>query len=354
MKLQEAQELVEREELDAFLFSSQPSVFYLSGFRSTHAYVVLGKDFKALLTDGRYFEKAKAQLPDWEVVLIKGQPSRFLKRFLREKGFKKVGFESDRVSCEMRKSLRSTAIKWVPKAGFLNELRAVKTREELGILKEAVKKTDAIYRDLLKKIKTGMREFEVRRLIVNGIFEQGASGESFPAIVASGDGSAIPHWETSDREIRGNEPLLIDMGLVWRGYCSDFTRTLFLGKADEEFKKVYTVVRDAHLFALEEVKVGNEIGNVDRRAREHIKKKGFGKFFTHSTGHGVGVEIHEFPRVYYKGKDAKRVIEEGMVFTIEPGIYLPGKFGVRLENIVAVVDGRGEPLSEVSLDLVEL
>ena len=144
------------------------------------------------------------------------------------------------------------------------------------------------------------------------------------------------------------------MGLVWRGYCSDFTRTLFLGKADEEFKKVYTVVRDAHLFALEEVKVGNEIGNVDRRAREHIKKKGFGKFFTHSTGHGVGVEIHEFPRVYYKGKDAKRVIEEGMVFTIEPGIYLPGKFGVRLENIVAVVDGRGEPLSEVSLDLVEL
>jgi len=147
---------------------------------------------------------------------------------------------------------------------------------------------------------------------------------------------------------------LIDMGLLWKGYCTDFTRTIHLGRASSEFKKIYNIVKDAHLFALEKVKVGRKISEIDKTARDYIKKKGYGKFFIHSTGHGVGIEIHEFPRVYYKGVDKDVIIEEGMVFTIEPGIYLGGKFGVRLENIVAVIRGVGEPLSKVSLDLIEI
>ena len=347
------QELIKSKGLDAFLFSSGANVFYLSGFRSTHAYVVLSSTARHLLTDGRYIEKAKSQLRDWDVVLIDGKVLKFIKGFLREKGYYRVGFESDRVTCEFRKGLRSTRIKWFGESGFLRDIRVLKSKEEIDTMREGVKKSDSIYRRILDSIRPGLTELEVRRMIVDGIFSVGSTGESFPAIVASGQGSAVPHWETSTARIQQG-PLLIDMGLMWKGYCTDFTRTIYIGKPDEEFLRVYTAVRDAHLFALEKVRAGNTLGEVDRTARDHIEKKGYGELFTHSTGHGIGVEIHEYPRVYHKGEDAKRVIEEGMVFTVEPGIYLPGRFGVRLENIVAVVNGRGEPLSEVSLDLVTL
>jgi len=236
----------------------------------------------------------------------------------------------------------------------MGKLRAVKREEEINIMREGVKKADQIYRELLNYIKPGMSELELRAFIVSRALSLGAFGESFPAIVAFKEGSAVPHWETSNRRIEGKGPLLIDMGILYNHYCTDFTRTVFIGKADDEFKKIYQIVRDAHLYALEKVKVGTPIGEVDKTARDYIKRKGYGKYFVHSTGHGVGIEIHEFPRVYYKGKDASVLIEEGMVFTIEPGIYLPGKFGVRLENMVVVGRGVGEAFSEVSLDLIEL
>ena len=354
MRVREVQELIDKEGLDAFMFSSQPNVFYLSGFNSTHAYAVLTPHKKFLLTDSRYYDRAVKSLKDWEVVLIEGRALKFLKAFLRKEGLLRVGYESDRVSCELKKALRSTKIKWAGYSDFLRDIRVLKTKEEIETLREGVKKSDTIYKLLLDKVQAGMTELEVRGFIVSRIFEVGSTGESFPAIVASGEGSAVPHWETSSKRIEPNSPLLIDMGLLWKGYCTDFTRTLFIGKAPDKFRNIYEVVRDAHLFALEKVRVGSTVGEVDRTAREHIDKKGFGKFFTHSTGHGIGVEIHEYPRVYYKGPDADRVIEEGMVFTVEPGIYLPGEFGVRLENIVAVEGGVGQPLSSIDLKLVEL
>ncbi len=354
MKLKEVQSLIKKEGLDAFMFSSQANVFYLSGFKSTHAYAIITPSSKHLLTDGRYYEKAKNQLKDWEVALIKGSALRFVRRFLRDLGAVYVGYESDRVSCDFRKSLRSTKIKWKGYSNFLRDIRVIKTKREIDIMKEGVKNSDQIYRELLNFVRPGMTELEVRGFIVSKIFELGSTGESFPAIVASAQGSAIPHWETSDRKIKANAPLLVDMGLMWKGYCTDFTRTFYIGTPDKEFVKIYNIVRDAYLFALEKVKVGNKLGDVDRAARDYIKKKRLGKYFNHSTGHGIGVEIHEYPRVYFKGPDADRVIEEGMVFTVEPGIYLPGKFGVRLENIVAVIGGRGEPLSDISLDLVSV
>jgi len=322
-RIAKVQNLLEKNNLDAFLFSSQPNVFYLSGFRSSHAYVVVSRHSYHLLTDGRYYQKAKEELKDWDVILLEGNVLKAIERLLKKIGAFKVGYEEDRVSCEFRRRLKG-GLRWVGKAGFLKHMRAIKDSTEL------------------------------RSLIVSEFFKSGAMGESFPAIVASGKGSAIPHWETSTRPIKHGQPLLIDMGLLWKGYCTDFTRTIHLGRASSEFKKIYNIVKDAHLFALEKVKVGRKISEIDKTARDYIKKKGYGKFFIHSTGHGVGIEIHEFPRVYYKGVDKDVIIEEGMVFTIEPGIYLGGKFGVRLENIVAVIRGVGEPLSKVSLDLIEI
>jgi len=354
MRILEVQELIKRMDIDAFMFTSQPNVFYLSRFHSTHAYAILTPSEKYFLTDARYFERAKAQLTDWEVYLIKGNPFKAIKNFLKEKGLKYVGFEEDKVSCTFRRKLKAKHVKWVGFSNFLRGIRVIKTNEEIKIMKEGVKKSDEIYNELLNFVKPGMTELQIRGFIVSKIFEKNGEGESFPAIVASGEHSAIPHWETSRKKIRENAPLLIDMGLLWEGYCTDFTRTIYIGKPSEEFKKVYDIVKEAHLRAIEKAKVGNTIGDVDKAARDYIEKKGYGQFFTHSTGHGVGVEIHEFPRVYYKGDDAKIPIEEGMVFTIEPGIYLPGKFGVRLENIVVIKNGIGEPLSKVDIELVVL
>ena len=354
MRLEKVKHLLKEKGLDAFLISSQSNVFYLTGFRSSHAYVVITAQSHHLLTDARYYERAKAQLSDWDVRLIEQSAVRYIKNFLKELDAKKVGYEKDKVSCEFQRMLRTRGVRWVGFSGLLKDMRLIKSQEEIDIMREGVKRSDAIYRRLLEFIKPGMREMDVRAFIVQEIFREGASGESFPAIVASGEGSSVPHWETSQKQIEVGKNLLIDMGLVWKGYCTDFTRTIFIGRADEEFKRVYQTVKDAYLFALDKVKVGNTLGEVDRAARKHIEKKGFKGLFIHSTGHGIGIDIHEYPRVYYKGKDSKRVIEEGMVFTVEPGIYIPGKFGVRLENIVVVERGSGSPLSEVSLDLIEL
>ncbi len=353
MRLKEVKELIEKEGLSAFLFSSGANVQYLTGFRSTHAYALVSTGENYLLTDGRYFERAK-RIPRWHAVLIEGHALRFIKRFLKERGLRLVGYEKDRITCSMARQLRSKGIRWKGYEGFLNAIRSAKTPEELRIMEEGVRKSDEVYMRLLEFVRPGMRELEVRAFLIGEFLRLGAYGESFPAIVASGEASAVPHWETSERTVEHGRPLLIDMGMVWKGYCTDFTRTIHMGRATEEFKKVYGVVRDAHLYALEAVREGRTVGEVDARAREHLERKGLGKYFTHSTGHGVGVEIHEHPRVYHKGPGAKEIIKEGMVFTVEPGVYIPGEFGVRLENMVAVRGGVGEPLSQISLDLVEL
>ncbi|MEN3028006.1 MAG: Xaa-Pro peptidase family protein [Aquificaceae bacterium] len=352
-RIERVQALLKEKGLQAFLFSSQPNVFYLSGFRSSHAYVVVGRDSHHLLTDGRYYEKARSTLKGWDVILIEGNALKAIGGLLKKLRASRVGYEEDRVSCEFKRRLRG-GLNWVGIPGFLKKLRAIKEREEIETLREGVRASDRVYLRILERIREGLTELEVRSLLISEFFKEGAMGESFPAIVASGKGSAIPHWETSGRKIKKGEALLIDMGLLWKGYCTDFTRTVYLGRASSEFRKVYNTVKDAHLFALEKVKVGRKVSEIDKTAREYIRKKGFGKLFSHSTGHGVGVEIHEFPRIYYKGQDKDVVVEEGMVFTIEPGIYLNDRFGVRLENMVAVVGGVGEPLSQVSLDLVEI
>ena len=356
-------EKITAEGLDGFLFSSQPSVFYLSGFKSSHAYVLLTKTDKVLITDSRYLLKAKGQLEPsgWRIEEIKAPLFENLIKIFQTYGVKKVGIEEERVRLNFYENLKCQAqkegLKVIPYAGFLDEFRMVKTEEEIEKIKTAVGITDKAYRNLLEFLKENrnrlerLNEHDLRRFLICQYLEMGADGESFPTIIAGGEHSAIPHHETSKTHLKDNSPLLIDTGCIYEGYCSDFTRTIFLGKVDDELLKVYEIVKEAHLRAVEAVKVGEPIGNVDLAAREYIESKGYGEYFIHSTGHGVGIEIHEPPRVY---KNDKTPIREGMVFTIEPGIYLPGKGGVRLENIVVVRKNGAEILQKTPLDLVVL
>ncbi len=350
-KIRYIKNFLKKEGLDAFFFTSPANVFYLTGFKSTHAYIIFTPEERFFLTDARYFGKAEEELMCWQVILIEGQSHKFLKKFLKEIGVSIIGFEKDFLTCEFREKLKIRGIKFKGFSGVLKNLRKKKFPEEIVVIKEGIKKTDEVYNKVLEKISPGMSELEVRGLIVSEIFSAGSPGESFPAIVASGKHSAIPHWETSLDTIKAKGPLLIDMGLIWEGYCSDFTRTIYLGKPPKEFLHYYELVKTAWWKGFEKVKIGTPLKEVDLAIREYFWQKGVDKYFIHATGHGVGVEIHEEPRVFKTSED---IIEEGMVFTIEPGLYFKGKFGIRLENIVIVENGKGEVPSQVPLDLKTL
>jgi Xaa-Pro aminopeptidase/Xaa-Pro dipeptidase len=364
MRLDRVVKKIVREGLDGFLFSSQPSVFYLSQFSSTHAYVLLTAGGKrVLITDGRYILKAEKFLSPlgWEVKEVSAPLFENLTQIIADYGVKKLGVEGDRLKLDFFEKFKCKAgekgIKVIPYGGFLDEFRMVKTPEEIEKIARAVEITEKVFLNLVEFLKenrkrlTQLTEQEIRSFLVCQYLREGAKGESFPTIVASGENSAIPHHETGDTPLRENSLLLIDTGVVWEGYCSDFTRTLFIGKPDRELVKVYDIVREAHLRALEAVKAGRPIKEVDLAAREYIASKGYGEFFTHSTGHGVGIEIHEPPRVY---KSEETPMAEGMVFTIEPGIYLPGKGGVRLENIVVVTNEGAKVLQKTPLEPIEI
>ncbi|WP_457639497.1 M24 family metallopeptidase [Persephonella sp.] len=355
MKIRQIQQKIKDSELTSFLFSSRPNVFYLTGFNSTNAFVLLTEKEKFFITDSRYFEGAKEKLKDWNLILL-GEGGKkqldHLAEILNGLGGQRIGFEEDGVTVSFYKKLQEKlSCRLEGFSGFINEFRASKTEEEINIIKTAVKKTDIVFRKIIEYIPQAKNELDIRRQIINEIFLNGGTGESFPAIVASGENSAVPHHETSDGEIKKDAPLLIDMGMVYRGYCSDFTRTVFIGKVDEEIKKIYSIVKEAHIKAVEAVKAGIPVSEVDRTARKVIEKYGYGEYFIHSTGHGVGIEIHEPPRISVHSEE---LLPENAVITIEPGIYIPAKGGVRLENIVVARKNGAEVLTETSLDPVVL
>jgi len=360
-KLEWIRDFLEKNKLSAFLFTSPSNIFYLTRFKSSNAFIIITKEKNFFLTDARYFEKAKEELKDWEVVLIKNDTLSFLRKFIWGLKIETLGFEKDAITYEFKEKLRMKKVKTKGFSKVLKDLRTIKDEEELKLLKEGIKKTDEVYKyalDLLKNKEIfNLTELNLRGFLVSKIFELGGEGESFPAIIASGKNSAVPHWQSSNSKIQMNAPLLIDMGMIWKGYCTDFTRTLYLGNPTSEFKKLYEIVKTAWYKGFEKVKSGVLVSEIDKTIREYFKTKEVDNFFLHATGHGIGIEVHEPPRIYYKKIDDKKrknditVIEDGMVFTIEPGLYFPNEFGIRLENIVFVENGRGEIYSEIDLEL---
>ncbi|PMP78166.1 MAG: aminopeptidase P family protein [Sulfurihydrogenibium sp.] len=355
LKIKQIKQKIEKEGLDAFLFNSYSNVFYLSKFSSSNAYIILTQKDNYFLTDARYYENAKEKLKEFTVVELKNG-LKGLKQFINDLNLKKLGFEKDKVTLsfyeKLKEGLNSELLGF---EGFLNEFRLVKTEEEIEIINQAVLKIDNVYKNLIpwirENLKKGLTELSIRRKVVDLIFQEGGTSESFTTIVASGKHTAIPHWETSNEPILTQAPLLIDMGLKYEGYCSDFTRTLYIGTPDKKFIEIYNVVKEAHLTATEKVKAGIPIKEIDLAARQVIEKYGYGEYFTHSTGHGIGIDIHEEPRIY---KDNEDILQENTVFTIEPGIYIPGYGGVRLENIVVARKEKAQVLTQTSLELLIL
>lgn len=336
--------------LDALLVSTPENRRYLSGFTGSAGYLLISQEATLLATDFRYVEQAGQQASDFRVVRIGGSFD-WSPKLVTELGVKRVGFESQHLTVAtykaMTDALQSGAgngeASLVATAGLVEQLRSVKEPEEVALIARAVEIADHAFEEVARIVQARDTEQEVAWRLEKAMREAGAEAVSFETIVAAGPNAALPHHRPSERPIGAGEPVVIDMGARYQGYCSDMTRTLCLGPVNETFRKVYDTVLGAQLTAMATIAAGMTAGQADALARQVIERAGYGEYFGHAVGHGIGLAVHEFPRV---GPNAEAPLQEGMVFTIEPGIYLPGWGGVRIEDTVILENGKVRSMSK--------
>jgi Xaa-Pro aminopeptidase len=342
--------LIAERELDLLLVTNLVNVRYLTGFTGTNGACVCGPDVRLFFTDFRYTERAAAEVEGWEAITVKGDWLGGIAARLEGK----VGFEDDHVAVRLLTKLEEKlgeGTEMVAAGGCVERLRRVKDPAELAAIAEASKLADEVWTWSVERGLAGRSEREVARAAEARIRELGAD-PSFPAIVAAGPNGALPHAEPGEREIGRGELVVFDMGAQLDGYCSDGTRTYATGDPGEQGRAVYETVLAAQLAALEAIAVGAKGEDVDAVARKLIDAAGHGERFGHGLGHGVGLEVHEGPRLSPKSDD---VLEPGEVVTVEPGIYLPGELGVRIEDLVVVEQSGIRNLSSLpkALTIVE-
>ena len=349
-RLENLRASLETHKLNGILVSAPENRRYLSGFTGSAGYLLVTQKDAILTTDFRYIEQAGSQAPDFRVHRI-GAGYEWLPQLLEEAGVTRLGFESEDVSVALHHRLvqmlkaeaAPTKVKLVSTAGIVEALRAHKDLEEMALLQKAIDIADEAFTRVAPTIRPGETESAVAWRLEVAMRKLGAEGPSFDTIVGAGPNGALPHHRAGDRIIQEGEPIVIDMGARYKGYCSDMTRTIVLGTPGDAFKRVYDVVLGAQLTAMATVQTGMTGAEADGLARKVIVEASHGEQFGHSLGHGVGLAVHEFPRL---SPTANEKLEKGMVFTIEPGIYLPGWGGVRIEDIVILEDKGARALSK--------
>ena len=339
-------ELVAERELDLLLVTELVNVRYLTGFGGTNGAVLCGPDARVFFTDFRYTERAEAEVEGWDVVtVVDDWLGGIAERFSGA-----VGFEDDHTSVRLLKRIEEKApegVSMVAAGGAVEQLRRVKDEAELAAIAAAAELADEVWRWSVERGLAGRTEREVAAAAEARIRELGAE-PSFPAIVAAGPDGALPHAEPGEREIGAGELVVFDMGAKLDGYCSDGTRTFATGEPGARAREVYETVLAAQAAALDAVTAGVAGEAVDRAAREVIDAAGHGERFGHGLGHGVGLEVHEGPRLSQRSEDT---LAAGEVVTVEPGIYLPGELGVRIEDLVVVTDEGHRNLSGLPKEL---
>jgi Xaa-Pro aminopeptidase len=333
-------------ELDRLLVTDLTNVRYLTGFTGTNGAVVCGPETRLFLTDFRYTERAEAEVSEWETVTI----STDWLGGIAERLQGKTGFEDDHMSVRMAEKLKGKlgeGTELVAVGGEVEKLRRVKDSDELAAIREASKLGEEAWRWALERGLGGRTERDIALATEAKIRELGGE-PSFPAIVAAGPNGALPHAEPGERVIGAGELVVFDTGAKLDGYCSDGTRTFAVGELGEKGREVYETVLRAQLAALEALEAGPDGEAIDKVARDVISAAGYGEAFGHALGHGVGLEVHEGPRLAQKSDD---VLAPGEVVTVEPGVYLAGELGVRIEDFVVVREGGYENLSGLPKEL---
>lgn len=345
------EKIISRSKVDAILFLSLENIGYLCGFTGSDGALIVTGQERTFLTDSRYEEQARGEIQNAAVKKYRHKIEG-LTQFLRALRIKRLGFESNAMTYEDYRKLQEklARVSFIPLAQEITKLRVRKGPEELEKIRRAIHIASVSFTDTLSRIRTGARERSVADFLECRMKRWGGDKMAFDTIVASGPRAALPHGAASAKRLQKRDTVVIDFGTRYRGYHSDETKTLILGQPDAEKRKVYEIVRRAQEKALKTIRPGVSFRQIDAAAREVISRAGYGKFFGHGTGHGVGLAIHEAPSISPQGRG---VAEEGMVFTVEPGIYIPGWGGVRLEDMVWVT-GRGcEKLTVLSKDLEE-
>jgi Xaa-Pro aminopeptidase len=337
-----------QKELEVLIVSNPENRRYLSGFNGSAGWLIISSKHAYLAVDFRYVEQAKKEAPDFNVVHVKGDIVSWLPKFMLDSGFKKVGFEGDYVSYALYERLSKTTeeqghrLEFIPSFGLVESIRAVKEPEEIKFIKESVELADAALDQAKSMLRPGMSEKEVAWALERFLREKGSEAVPFDIIVASGLNAALPHAKPSEQLILKNVPVVIDLGARINGYCSDLTRTFIIGDGDKTFSKIYDIVLGAQLTALATIKAGMNGDQSDKLARTVIEEGKYKDNFGHGLGHGVGLETHESPRL---GPGSSDLLADGMVFTIEPGIYIAGWGGVRIEDTVIMENGNVKSLT---------
>jgi len=338
--------------IDAFLITNMKNIYYLTGFTGDSGILFVTRRKALLITDYRFQGDIVENIKDADFTLSKERYTMELVRQKIFKGKKTIGFESASVSYGSLKSIKKVLKKKMkPIEGAVEELREIKDEKEITYLKKAASIGDKALLKVLDIIKPGIKEKDIAAELEYQMKKLGGEKPSFDTIVASGYRSGTPHGVASDKKIRKNEFITMDFGNFYKGYASDMTRTIYVGKPSKKELDIYNTVYQAQKEARTKFQVGMKLKDIDKIARDYITAKGYGENFTHSLGHGVGLNIHEKPFVSFKSKG---VLKDGMVFTIEPGIYINNFCGVRIEDTVAVFNGKKIELTKSKRELITL
>jgi len=347
---------LQRNHLDALLITHLPNVRYLCGFTGSAGVLIVTESKSVFFTDGRYRQQAENEVEGTRVVVGKksalAQSGEWLKVKAKQLGVKVLGLEAEHMTIAEKGQLRSalgSGLRFRETPGLVERARMIKDREEIACLRAAVQLGSSLFEVVRKAIRPGRKEVEVAAELEYAARCAGAEGMSFETIIASGPRSALPHGRASTAVIPANGFVVCDFGIILAGYCSDMTRTVHVGAPSSDARHMYESVRNAQQAAVERVGAGTSSGEIDRAARQLLTRNGLGNYFSHSTGHGVGLEIHEPPRV---AKGQPEPLEPGMVITIEPGVYIPQQGGVRIEDMVLVTGNGCEVLTPASKELV--
>jgi Xaa-Pro aminopeptidase len=356
-RLEQVREAMVAAGADALTITHLPNILYLSGFSGSNAVLLILGDLVHLFTDGRYTIQAHEEAPQTRVHIVRTPLAQACGEFLRSRSARKrwrVAFEAASLNVAEWERLKKAAgprIEWKATTDLVEGVREVKTAEELDVMRCSAKLASEVIAEASEFVRPGVAELEVAAEIDYRLRRKGASGPSFETIVASGPRSALPHARPTEKRLQKNELVVLDLGAILRHYCSDLTRTFFLGRAPARIRQWYKAVEQAQEAAHDALRAGVTAGSVDRAARRLLNQHGLGSYFVHGTGHGLGIEIHERPRV---GRSQKQEIRAGNVVTLEPGIYVEGVGGIRLEDEVAVHADRTEVLTTAPRGLLEL
>ncbi|MDF2815458.1 MAG: Xaa-Pro dipeptidase [Paenibacillus sp.] len=350
-RLAKLRQLMSERKLDALLVTNSYNRTYMSGFTGSSGALVITANQAVLLSDFRYRSQAPQQAVHYQFIEHKPKLIESVFELLKAWNIQELGFEQQDVSYGTYTAYSSAlpGIKLIPTDGWIEELRMIKDSRELAVMQEAAELADRTYEYMLSVLKPGLLESEAALELEFFMRRHGATSTSFETIIASGERSALPHGKASQRAMQTGEFVKMDFGAYYKGYCSDITRTVMLGKPTAKHREIYDIVLEAQMLTLDHIKPGMSGMEADAIARNVIKKYGYGDFFGHGTGHGLGMEIHEAPRLSLQGDV---VLKPGMTVTVEPGIYLPDFGGVRIEDDIVITESGMRRLTQAPKDFI--